>query len=70
MENQNLMVKVIHSYSINNLIFRTAGIRYTSQNFPNKILDKIKKGEVINVVDDQYGVPNHVDFISEVTYSV
>ena len=61
--------KVIHSYSINNLIFRTSWVYDdTSQNFPNKILDKIKKGEVINVVDDQYGVPNHVDFISEVTY--
>ena len=62
--------KVIRSYSINNLIFRTSWVYDdTGENFPNKILDKIKKGGTISVVDDQYGVPNHVDFITEVTYT-
>ncbi len=57
------------SSNVNNLIFRTSWVYNNSgENFPNKIIEKIKQGRTVSVVDDQFGVPNHVDFISDTTY--
>ncbi len=51
--------------NINYFIFRTSWV-YDNKgiNFPNKIVNLAKKGKSIEVIDDQFGVPNHVDFIS------
>jgi len=50
---------------INYFIFRTSWVYDNNgNNFPNKIVNMAKQGKSIQVVDDQYGVPNHVDFIS------
>lgn len=52
--------------NINYFIFRTSWVYDNkSNNFPNKILNLAKKGSPIRVIDYQYGVPNHVDFISQ-----
>ena len=50
---------------INYFIFRTSWV-YDNKgnNFPNKIVNMAKQGKSIQVIDDQYGVPNHVDFLS------
>ena len=50
----------------NYLIFRTSWV-YSSYgtNFPNTILKNYKQNKALKVVDDQHGVPNHVDFISD-----
>ncbi|MEL0257973.1 MAG: sugar nucleotide-binding protein, partial [Gammaproteobacteria bacterium] len=53
---------------INYFIFRTSWV-YDNKgnNFANKIVKQAKKIETISVIDDQFGVPNHVDFISSST---
>ena len=50
---------------INYFIFRTSLV-YDNKgnNFPNKIVNLEKQGKSIEVIDDQFGVPNHVDFLS------
>ncbi len=54
--------------NINYFIFRTSWVYDNkSNNFPNKIVNLAKKGKPIKVIDDQFGVPNHVDFISLTT---
>ena len=55
----------IRKSNVNYFIFRTSWVYDNrSNNFPNKIINLVKKGKPIKVIDDQYGVPNHVDFIS------
>jgi dTDP-4-dehydrorhamnose reductase len=53
---------------LNYFIFRTSWV-YDNKgnNFPNKIVNQIKQRKSIEVIDDQFGVPNHVDFISSST---
>ena len=53
---------------LNYFIFRTSWV-YDNKgnNFPNKIVNQAKKGKSIEVIDDQFGIPNHVDFISTST---
>lgn len=50
---------------LNYFIFRTSWV-YDNQgnNFPNKVVNQAKQGKSISVIDDQFGVPNHVDFLS------
>ena len=50
---------------INYFIFRTSWV-YDNKgnNFPNKIVNLARQGKSIEVIDDQFGIPNHVDFIS------
>ena len=53
---------------INYFIFRTSWVYDNhGDNFPNKILNQLKKNIPLNVIDDQYGVPNHADLIAEIT---
>lgn len=54
--------------NINYFIFRTSWV-YDNKgnNFPNKIVNQAKKIKSISVIDDQFGIPNHVDFISSST---
>jgi len=54
--------------NINYFIFRTSWV-YDNKgnNFPNKIVNQAKKMKAISVIDDQFGIPNHVDFISSST---
>ena len=54
--------------NINYFIFRTSWV-YDNKgnNFPNKIVNQTKKMKAISVIDDQFGVPNHVDFIATST---
>jgi len=40
------------------------------ENFPKKIIKKIKNENKIFVVNDQIGTPNHADFISEITIKI
>tara|TARA_Y100000590_G_scaffold115210_1_gene131330 strand:- start:3758 stop:4696 length:939 start_codon:yes stop_codon:yes gene_type:complete len=40
------------------------------ENFPKKIIKKIKKNKIINVVNDQIGTPNHADFIAVTTIKI
>ena len=40
------------------------------ENFPKKIIEKIKKENEIYVVNDQIGTPNHAEFISDVTIRI
>ena len=40
------------------------------ENFPKKIIKKIKTKNEIAVVNDQIGTPNHADFISEITLKI
>ena len=55
----------IRKSNVNYFIFRTSWVYDNrSNNFPNKIINLVKKGKPIEVIDDQLGVPNHVDFIS------
>jgi len=50
----------------NYLIFRTSWVYSDGgTNFPNTILKNYKHNKTLRVVDDQHGVPNHVDFISD-----
>ena len=58
--------KVITQSDINYLIFRTSWV-YSSygSNFPKTILENYKHHKALKVVDDQHGVPNHVEFISD-----
>jgi dTDP-4-dehydrorhamnose reductase len=53
---------------LNYFIFRTSWV-YDNKgnNFPNKIVNQVKHRKFIEVIDDQFGVPNHVDFISSTT---
>ena len=53
---------------INYFIFRTSWV-YDNKgnNFPNKIVNQARKKKSIEVIDDQFGIPNHVDFISSST---
>ena len=54
--------------NLNYFIFRTSWV-YDNEgnNFPNKIINQAKQGKSIEVIDDEFGVPNHVDFISAST---
>ena len=53
---------------INYFIFRTSWVYDSkSNNFPNKIVNQAKQGKSIEVINDQFGVPNHSDFITEST---
>lgn len=53
---------------INYFIFRTSWVYDSkSNNFPNKIVNLAKQGKSIEVINDQFGVPNHSDFITEST---
>ena len=40
------------------------------ENFPKKIIKKIEKNKILNVVNDQIGTPNHASFISKVTIKI
>ena len=40
------------------------------ENFPQKIIKKIKKENKICVVNDQIGTPNHAEFISDITLKI
>ena len=40
------------------------------ENFPKKIIKKIKKEKIINVVNDQIGTPNHASFIALTTIEI
>jgi len=40
------------------------------ENFPKKIIKKIRNENEISVVNDQIGTPNHADFISEITLKI
>ena len=53
----------------NYLIFRTSWV-YSDHgtNFPNTVLKNYKHHKSLKIVDDQYGVPNHVDFISDTMF--
>ena len=52
------------------MIFRTSWVYDNhSKNFPNTIIQKIKDNKSINVVNDQVGVPNHVEFIVRTTFN-
>jgi len=53
---------------LNYFIFRTSWV-YDNKgnNFPNKIVEQAKQGKSIKVINDQFGIPNHVDFISSST---
>ncbi len=61
---------IIKSSGINYLLFRTSWVyNDTDNNFPNKILEKLDAKKSICVVDDQVGVPNHVNQIADMTYA-
>ena len=40
------------------------------ENFPKKIIKRIKKEKIINVVNDQIGTPNHANFIALTTIEI
>ena len=40
------------------------------ENFPKKIIKKIRNENEVPVVKDQIGTPNHADFISEITLKI
>ena len=40
------------------------------ENFPKKIIEKIKKENEIYVVNDQIGTPNHAEFITDITIRI
>ena len=40
------------------------------ENFPKKIIKRIKKEKIINVVNDQIGTPNHASFIALTTIEI
>tara|TARA_B100002019_G_scaffold106390_1_gene91394 strand:+ start:1583 stop:2419 length:837 start_codon:yes stop_codon:yes gene_type:complete len=58
--------KAIVQSCTNYLIFRTSWV-YSAygSNFPKTILENYKQHKALKVVDDQYGVPNHVEFICD-----
>lgn len=59
---------VLKNSDINHIIFRTSWVYDNShRNFPSKILQSIDQGQPLTIVDDQFGVPNHVNFISSAT---
>lgn len=61
---------IISSSDINYLLFRTSWVYdNTSNNFPNKILERLNAEKTIRIVDDQVGVPNHANQIAEITYA-
>lgn len=62
--------KPVLSYELGTVI-RTSWL-YSSQNytFPNKILGKIKRGEELSVVDDEFGCPTWVDDLAKFTLHV
>ena len=58
----------LKNFDLNYFIFRTSWVYdNNANNFPNKIANQAKKGKSIEVIDDQFGIPNHVDFISSST---
>lgn len=58
----------LKNYDLNYFVFRTSWVYDNkADNFPNKIVNQAKKGKAIEVIDDQFGIPNHVDFISSTT---
>jgi dTDP-4-dehydrorhamnose reductase len=60
--------KIINS-KCNYIIIRTSGVYSNqSENFPNKIIELIKKKNELNVIDNQYMSPTSVKTISKVVY--
>jgi len=58
--------KAITKSCINYLIFRTSWVYSVyGSNFANTILENYKHHKALKIVDDQFGVPNNVDFISD-----
>ena len=64
-------VKNIISSKCKYLILRVSWVYADNgENFPKKIIKKIKNKNKIFVVNDQIGTPNHADFISEITIKI
>ena len=40
------------------------------ENFPKKIIKKIKRNKILNIVNDQIGTPNHAWFIGKITIKI
>ena len=63
--------KFIISSKCKYLILRVSWVYADNgENFPKKIIKKIKNKNKIFVVNDQIGTPNHADFISEITIKI
>ena len=63
--------KFIISSKCKYLILRVSWVYADNgENFPKKIIKKIKNENKIFVVNDQIGTPNHADFISEITIKI
>tara|TARA_A100001388_G_C28764816_1_gene500070 strand:- start:470 stop:1234 length:765 start_codon:yes stop_codon:yes gene_type:complete len=61
---------VLMTSETNYLLLRTSWVYDDNgNNFPNKILEKIRTNQPISVVDDQIGVPNYAISIADMTYS-
>ena len=63
--------KKIFSSKCNYLILRLNWI-YSDygNNFPSKIIKKIKKEKNLSIVNDQFGTPNHAEFISNISIKI
>ena len=67
LDGENFIIKSKCDY----LILRISWIYSDKgENFPKKIIKKIKENKILNVVNDQIGTPNHASFISEVTIKI
>ena len=67
LDGENFIIKSKCDY----LILRISWIySEKGENFPKKIIKKIKENKILNVVNDQIGTPNHASFISEVTIKI
>lgn len=63
--------KLIISSKCNYLILRVNWLYADKgENFPKKIIKKIRNENEVPVVKDQIGTPNHADFISEITLKI
>ena len=67
LDGENFIIKSKCDY----LILRISWIYSDKgENFPKKIIKKIEKNKILNVVNDQIGTPNHASFISKVTIKI
>ena len=61
----------IQEYMTNFLILRTSWVfSYYGNNYIKTILKLIKNKEILNVVEDQYGVPTSTNLLGKVTYKI
>ena len=61
---------VLKSSDVKHFLFRTSWVYDNeSDNFPNKIIRKLRDKEILRIIDDQIGVPNYANFISDISYT-